>query len=245
MHGLLNKIKNKILLLRSRKDSEHFIQYLEKAGVTIGERTIIYSPRTTTIDLTRPHLIEIGKNVRITRGVVILTHGADWHVLRNVYKDPFVCGSAGKVVVGDNVFIGVNSIILKGVTIGSNSIIGAGSVVTKSIPSLSVAAGNPAQVRMDLETYYQKRKKEIVNEAKEHALEYWKRYQRRPGQKEFKEFFFLFAKRDEREFEGFSVKYQMGPLFEDFMKTAPVYESFEKFLVESGIPQSVVYGEKR
>ena len=186
----------------------------------------------------------MGRNVRITRGVVILTHGADWHVLRNVYRDPFVCGSAGKVVIGDNVFIGMNSIILKGTTIGSNSIVGAGSVVTKSIPPLSVAAGNPARVVMDLETYYLKRRDEILNEAKEDAFEYWKRHHRKPEQQVFKEFFFLFLKRNEKEFAGIPARHQMGWLFEDFMKTYPMYESFEEFLLESGIPRSGVYGDE-
>ena len=49
------------------------------------------------------------------------------------------------IIIGDDVFIGANSIILKGVTIGSRSILGAGSVVTKNIPSDEVWAGNPAK----------------------------------------------------------------------------------------------------
>lgn len=244
MKKLLRKISNKIYHLQARKDSRHYISYLRKLGIKIGEGTIIYSPKTTTIDVTRPHLIEIGKNVRITRGVVVLTHGADWHILRNRFKDPFICGSAGKVVIGDNVFIGINSIILKGVTIGSDSIIGAGSVVTKSIPPMSVAAGNPARILMDLKTYYEKRKDQIMKEAKEVALQYWKRHDLRPEPEVFKEFFFLFVKRNQDELTGFPVRRQMEGLFEDFMKTSPVFEAFEDFLVESGIPPKVVYKEK-
>lgn len=49
------------------------------------------------------------------------------------------------VVIDDNVFIGMNSIIMKGVTIGKNSIIGAGSVVTKNIPANQIWGGNPAK----------------------------------------------------------------------------------------------------
>ncbi len=55
-------------------------------------------------------------------------------------------GHAKDIVIEDDVFIGMNCIILKGVTIGKGSVIGAGSVVSKSIPPGVIAAGNPAQV---------------------------------------------------------------------------------------------------
>ena len=54
--------------------------------------------------------------------------------------------AAKPVVIGDNVFIGTRSMILKGVNIGENSVIGAGSVVVSDIPAGVVAAGNPARV---------------------------------------------------------------------------------------------------
>ena len=54
--------------------------------------------------------------------------------------------ASAPVKLGNNVFIGCNSLVLKGVTIGDNSVIGAGSVVVKNIPANSVAAGNPAKV---------------------------------------------------------------------------------------------------
>jgi acetyltransferase-like isoleucine patch superfamily enzyme len=50
------------------------------------------------------------------------------------------------VVIGDNVFLGANSIILKGVVIGENTVIGAGSVVVDDVPPNCVAVGNPAKV---------------------------------------------------------------------------------------------------
>jgi len=53
---------------------------------------------------------------------------------------------AKSIVIGDNVWIGHDSIVLPGVKIGNGSIIGARSVVTESIPDLAVAAGNPARV---------------------------------------------------------------------------------------------------
>ena len=54
-------------------------------------------------------------------------------------------GKAKEIKIGDNVWIGANSIILPGVSIGSNSIIAAGSVVNKSIPADHIAGGNPAK----------------------------------------------------------------------------------------------------
>lgn len=50
------------------------------------------------------------------------------------------------VRIGDNVWIGMGAVILKGVTIGDNSVVAAGAIVTKSIPENSIAAGNPAEV---------------------------------------------------------------------------------------------------
>ncbi len=63
------------------------------------------------------------------------------------------------IKIGNNVWIGANSVILPGVNIGDNSVIGAGSIVTKDIPSNVVAVGNPCKVmreinQRDMEYYY-------------------------------------------------------------------------------------------
>ena len=64
----------------------------------------------------------------------------------------------GKIVIGDNVFIGANSTLIYDVTIGSNVIIGAGSVVTKDIPDGTVCAGVPCKVIGRFEDFVEKRK---------------------------------------------------------------------------------------
>ena len=82
----------------------------------------------------------VGANVTITDTDF---HNADptlRHDMRACHLD------AEPIAIGKNVFIGANTLILKGVTIGRDSVIGAGSVVTKAIPSGVVAAGNPCKV---------------------------------------------------------------------------------------------------
>jgi acetyltransferase-like isoleucine patch superfamily enzyme len=61
-------------------------------------------------------------------------------------------GATAPVVIEDGAFIGMRSLILKGVTIGARSVIGAGSVVTRDIPPGVIAAGNPARVIRELDT---------------------------------------------------------------------------------------------
>lgn len=88
--------------------------------------------------------IRIGNNVRC--GANTLITDSDWHL-----DDPR-SGVPREVVIGDNVWLGVNSVVLKGVTIGENTVIGANSVVTRSIPANVIAAGNPCKVIKNLET---------------------------------------------------------------------------------------------
>jgi len=59
-------------------------------------------------------------------------------------------GGTAPVVIGDNVFIGMNCIILKGVTLGTGSVMSAGSIITKAMPPRVIAAGNPAKVLRQL-----------------------------------------------------------------------------------------------
>lgn len=77
--------------------------------------------------------------------------------------------SHAKVVLGNNIWLGENVTICKGVSIGDNCIIGIGSIVTKSIPSGSVAVGVPANVVGTYQDYMKKHSKLYVDEAIEYA----------------------------------------------------------------------------
>jgi len=82
--------------------------------------------------------IKIGNNIKC--GANTLITDSDWHL------EDYRSGEPKEVIIGDNVWLGVNSIVLKGVTIGDNAVIGANSVVTKNIPTNAIAAGNPCKV---------------------------------------------------------------------------------------------------
>lgn len=97
--------------------------------------------------------VKIGDNVLIGPNVSIYTAGHPIHA--DTRKTGYEYGAP--ITIGDNVWIGGNSIILPDVTVGSNSVIAAGSVVTKDVPEWTVVAGNPARVI-----------KEITNEDKQY-----------------------------------------------------------------------------
>jgi len=88
--------------------------------------------------------IYIGNNVMIGGGCKIWD--TDFH---SIYPEDRINGNINSqnspVIIGNNVFIGGFSIILKGTSIGDNAVIGAGSVVPKNIPANEIWAGNPAK----------------------------------------------------------------------------------------------------
>jgi acetyltransferase-like isoleucine patch superfamily enzyme len=92
--------------------------------------------------------IEIGNRVLIGTNVTIVD--TDFHPLSWQERQQDINrGKYRPVIIEDDVFIGMNSLILKGVRVGRGSVIGAGSVVTKDVPENVVVAGNPAQVVRD------------------------------------------------------------------------------------------------
>ncbi len=100
--------------------------------------------------------VKIGDNVMFAPNVSLYTVGHPLDPqLRNAGWE-----QAKPIVIGDNVWVGGNVVILGGVTIGDNVVIGAGSVVTKDIPPNSLAVGNPCKVLREINAqdrdYYQR-----------------------------------------------------------------------------------------
>ncbi len=206
----------KYFIFREKRNSKSYVNYLRKQGCNIGKNVSIFYPTRVCIDLTRPWLISIGDNVQITENVTILTHGYDWSVLKGKYGE--ICGSSGKVIIGNNVFIGMKSTILKGVKIGNNVIIGANSLVNKDIPDNVVIAGNPAKIIMTLDEYYNKRIKKQLEEAVECSIEYYKTYGTWPKKELLREFIFLFENRDQN-IDNNSIFKEIGSLVANYDET--------------------------
>lgn len=121
------------------------IDEYKKLGIKIGNNCDIIK---STIDISFPKLLEIGNDVTITHAT-ILVHDASTY--KKIGYTKF-----GKVIIGDNVFIGANAVILPNVRIGNDSIIGAGCIVTKDVPNNSVVIGNPMRIISSTSDYLKK-----------------------------------------------------------------------------------------
>ena len=111
---------------------------LKMIGIKIGKNAHIGA--NVTFDTLDYRLFDIGDNVTITMNSVLLTH------YPQISIDGHMRWLTDKLTIGNNVFIGANSVIVKPVTIGSNVVIAAGSIVTKDIPSNCLVGGVPAKV---------------------------------------------------------------------------------------------------
>jgi acetyltransferase-like isoleucine patch superfamily enzyme len=115
------------------------------AEIKLGDRVGI-SGRS----LCAARLIKIGEETLL--GAKVTVADTDFHSLgpakRPSHADPST--KVKPVIIGRRVFIGTNSIVLKGVTIGDNTVIGAGSVVTRCVPANVIAAGNPCRALREL-----------------------------------------------------------------------------------------------
>lgn len=146
------------------------VKYAKWIGVNIGNNPHFYG---TTSWGTEPWLITMGDNVHITGGCKFINHDGGTLIFRDKIPDLEI---TKPIVIGNNVYIGEDTMILMGVHIGNNVVIGARSVVTKNIPDNSVAVGIPAKVIKSTDEYLEKLQKEslklghLVGKEKDKAL---------------------------------------------------------------------------
>lgn len=133
----LKRILAKLLVVFSQTpyiNSGMRVRLLRAAGIKIGPRSFVGAH--VEFDGIRPDLVEIGEHVGITSGVKIITH----------FYNPDDRGMyLGKVTIGKDAFIGMNSLIVNSVEIGEGAVVAAGSVVTRDIPAWEIWGGNPAR----------------------------------------------------------------------------------------------------
>lgn len=149
-------LKLRMYKLLKKDDMEVRVSYYRSQGMEIGNRVRIFSD----LAIAEPYLITIGDDVTISEGVRFLTHD------NSVIKLPCSEGTdlVGRICIGNNCFIGCNTVFLPGVRIADNIIVGAGSIVTKScLESHSIYAGNPAKKIGTWDSYLKKSKTYMFN----------------------------------------------------------------------------------
>ncbi len=131
----------------SKDRREYMSDYFRKLGMNIGSGCNICSDISTT----ESYLVTIGSNVTVSTEVLLLTHDAS---IGKVLGKENGSDLLGKIVIGNNCFIGARSIILPGVSLTENIIVAAGSVVTKSFNEENIIiGGNPAKKIGDWEQF--------------------------------------------------------------------------------------------
>jgi len=122
------------------------LMYYRSKGAVIGRDT--YLGPNFFLDVNhKPGKIVIGNNCFITRNCIILAHtDAMMGGPNAIWQDKGGKRVVGDVIIEDNVFVGVNTVILPNVKIGENSIIGASSLINKDVPPGAIVAGVPGKI---------------------------------------------------------------------------------------------------
>lgn len=137
--------------------AEKYPDFLRRKGATIGDGCEIY--KTASFG-SEPYLITIGNHVRINAGVQLITHDGGYWILRDCragFGNEFAkMDHLDRIIIGNNVHIGTNAIIMPGVTIGDNCVIACGAVVTKNVEKNSIVGGIPAKFIESIDEYAEK-----------------------------------------------------------------------------------------
>ncbi|MGA1822568.1 MAG: acyltransferase [Thermoplasmatota archaeon] len=147
-------VKKVSRLLGLTETYEDRLNEMKSRGLKIG-KDVVMSPGAL-LDKNYPYLISIGDNSVICTGVRLLAHDATILEFTGGYM------RVGRIDIKENCIIGINSIILPGVTIGPNVLVASGSVVNKDIPPNTCVAGNPARYYSKFDAVMQTYKDEIA-----------------------------------------------------------------------------------
>ncbi len=151
------------------------VLFSKRLGVKIGNDCQILANPLKVFG-TEPWLIKIGNHVDITSGVKFITHEGGIWCARGIEKKYNMLDTFAPIVVGDNVLIGLDSLIMPGVTVGNNVIIAAHSVVTKDIPDNTVVAGVPAKSISTIDLFMEKLNKREFFQTKNMSAKEKKKY---------------------------------------------------------------------
>lgn len=233
---MVKKIKKYIrkIIFPNTYSSDRYIAYLREKGVSIGENCYIWSPNHTIIDVQNPEMLSIGDYCKITKGVTILSHDYSMSVVRRKYHRHI--GYVAKTTIGNNVFIGMNAIILMGTQIGDNCIIGAGAVVNGRFDDNVVIAGNPARVICTLEEYYKRHLGKEYECAKEYFLVFKEKHKRIPSVEEMgNAFAWLYLPRTDDSLKKYDNFFRLSgdnynEIKQDFICSKGGFCSYEEFI---------------
>lgn len=152
MFSIFTRIRRKIIRMFSSP-----VDYAKRIGVNIKGDLHIYG---TVHWGSEPWIITLGDNVHLTEGVSFLTHDAGVLIFKKDIPDLEL---TKPITVGNDVYIGANSMILPGVNIGNRVIIGCGTVVTKDVEDNSVVVGVPGKVIKNVDEYLEKAKNNSIH----------------------------------------------------------------------------------
>lgn len=150
--NLLARLRDRRLAARDPQ------QFARKLGVQLRGEVRFYGIDRGMFG-SEPWMISFGDNVYVTAGCQFVTHDGGTLILRREYPD---LEWSAPIWVGDDVYFGIRSIVLPGVSIGDRVIVAAGSVVTKGVPSNSVVGGVPARVICTLDDYLARMRKKSL-----------------------------------------------------------------------------------
>lgn len=154
---LVFKYNGKMILgdnvtLKSNNNSYHVHMYSPTKLMVDRKDAIIIIGENTRINGACIHAynkIEIGKNCLIAANTQIFDGSGHDLSMDDPLNRINTIGNSKPIKIGDNVWIGINCIIMPGVNIGNDSVIAAGSVVVKDVPAKCLVGGNPAKIIKD------------------------------------------------------------------------------------------------